>query len=329
MNFGTIGTGWITDAFIEASKASSGLTHNVVYSRTKEHADDFAKKHRVEHVFTDMNEMAASNLLDVVYIASPNALHFEQVLLFLKNRKHVICEKPIFSNLQEWEEAHRVAEKNNVYLFEAMRNLHSPNFTVLKKGLEQIGKVRSVILPFVQYSSRYDKYLDGEVPNIFTTEFSGGALVDLGVYPLSLAVGLFGKPENASYFPVKLATGVDGSGTLILEYADHTTTIMCSKIAQSANTCEIHGEKGTLSFENPGDMYQPRIIKNGTKEELPLDADDHPNNMVYEAETFASIIRSKDIESYDRLKELSRDVLTITEKVRHENGIMFDREKIN
>ncbi|TMN21468.1 Gfo/Idh/MocA family oxidoreductase [Lentibacillus cibarius] len=327
MHLGTVGTGWITEAFIEASKETGQFTLTSVYSRTIDKANAFAEKHGATHAFADLEDMAASKTVDVVYIASPNSHHFRHVLQFLKGKKHVICEKPIFSNLKEWEEAYRVAEENGVFLFEAMRNLHTPNFNRLQEGLEQIGTVRSMILPFVQYSSRYDKFLAGENPNVFTTAFSGGALTDLGVYPLSIAVGLFGKPANAVYFPVLLDSGVDGSGTLILNYPGFTATILCSKIAQSANMCEIHGEKGTVVFENTGDMYHPRVRLHGDDGVRELPADDHPNNMVYEAEAFAAIIKATDTDAYERLKKISYDVLTVTEKVRHENGIIFDVER--
>ncbi len=212
-------------------------------------------------------------------------------------------------------------------MFEAMRNLYAPNFTRIQEGVEQIGAVQSMILPFVQYSGRYDKYLAGEDPNVFTTAFSGGALMDLGVYPLSIAVGLFGKPSNAAYFPVLLDSGVDGSGTLVLEYPGFTATILCSKIAQSINTCEIHGENGTLVFENAGDMYHPKVLRNKGDEVVELSADDHPNNMVYEAESFVRIIETNDTDAYERLKTISYDVLAVAENVRRENGIIFDSEK--
>ncbi|GAB4073005.1 Gfo/Idh/MocA family oxidoreductase [Barrientosiimonas marina] len=326
MNFGTVGTGWITDAFIEASGYSQELTHSAVYSRTTNKADAFAQKHDVKHVFTDIQEMAASDVLDVVYIASPNALHFEQSVAFLKQQKHVICEKPIFSNIHEWEEAHRIADEQGVFLLEAMRNVHAPNFRTIWEELQQIGPIRSMILPFVQYSSRYDKHLAGDVPNVFSPVFSGGALVDLGVYPLALALGLFGAPVSSAYYPVKLSSDVDGSGVLILEYPGFTGTILCSKIAQSSNTCEIHGEKGTLVFDNPGDMYHPRIIRPDGGE-TQLSADDHPNNMVYEASIFAQIICEGDKQTYEKLTKLSRDILMITEKARYSNGILFDSEK--
>lgn len=327
MKFGTVGTGWITEAFIEAAKESESLTYTAVYSRQVEKAKTFAEKHNAELVFNNIKKMAASEELDAVYIASPNAMHFEHVLTFLEHKKHVICEKPIFSNLKEWNKAYETAADNNVFLFEAMRNLHSPNFASVQEGLQKIGQVRSMILPFVQYSSRYDKYLAGEKPNIFTAKFSGGALVDLGVYPLALSAGLFGKPDTAAYFPVKLDSGVDGSGALVLTYPGFSGTILCSKIAQSSNQCEIHGEKGTLFFDNAGDMYNPKVVMNSTKEEIRLEADDHPNNMVYEAKEFARIIKSGDTDKYERLKQISYDVLEVTEKVRKENGIVFDSEK--
>ncbi|RYG73718.1 Gfo/Idh/MocA family oxidoreductase [Lentibacillus lipolyticus] len=327
MNFGTVGTGWITESFIEAARETGELTHTAVYSRREDKARSFAEKHGAAHAFTDLEEMASNDELDAVYIASPNSHHFQHVLTFLRKKKHVICEKPIFSNLREWEEAYRVAEENGVYLFEAMRNLHAPNFARLQEGLEQIGTVRNMILPFVQYSSRYDKYLAGENPNVFTTAFSGGALMDLGVYPLSIVVGLFGKPANAVYFPVLLDSGVDGSGTLVLEYPDFTAAIVCSKIAQSSNTCEILGENGTLVFENAGDMYHPKVVRNKGKDVTELPADEHPNNMVYEVQAFARIIQNGDRDTYERLKKISYDVLAITENVRRENGIIFDSEK--
>src|SRR5699024_10922031 len=159
--------------------------------------------------------VANSKLIDCIYIASPNSMHFEHTLLFLKNKKHVIREKPIFSNKTEHKKAYEVAEANNVYLYEAMRSIVKPDLQLLKDNLNKCGKIPSVVLNYSKYSSRYTKVLNGEEPNIFSLNFSGGSLVDLGVYPLSAAVSLFGKPVETTYYPTKITTGVDGSGTLI------------------------------------------------------------------------------------------------------------------
>lgn len=327
MRFGTIGTGWITDAFIEAAKSAENFIHSAVYSRTLDKASTFAEKHNVKNVFTDIEQMAQSSEIDCVYIASPNSMHAEHAIIFLKQKKHVVCEKPIFSNVKEWEEAHQVAEENGVYLFEAMRNIHSPNFKSLKDNVDKIGNVRSMSLHLIQYSSRYDKYLQGENPNIFTPEFSGGALVDLGVYPLSVAVALFGQPEGVSYFPVKLESGVDGNGTIVLTYSDFTCTILCSKISNSYNACEIQGEQGTLIFDDAGEINNPRLFLTPSKEQVTLESVNQDNNMVFEIDQFRRIIETGDDQKYQELKNISYNVLSITEKARRQTGIVFASEK--
>jgi predicted dehydrogenase len=327
INLGTVGTGWITESFIEAAKLSGKLNVTAVYSRTKEKAKALAHTYEAAHYFSDIEEMAKSAEIEAVYIASPNSIHFEQALTFLKNKKHVICEKPIFSNTAELEEAYQTAEDNGVYLFEAIRNIHTPNFAILKEKLHLAGKIRSTVLPYIQYSSRYDLFLKGEVPNIFSSTYSGGALVDLGVYPLYLAVGLFGEPKKAAYHPVILSSGVDGSGTLVLEYQDFMCTILCSKISHSVIPCEIHGEKGTFVLEDAAPISEIRFIDSHTKESEILSVAQEDKDMVYECINIAQIIETKDDTQYEKLKDLSQIVLQITEKARRQNKIVFGVEQ--
>ncbi|MFZ3578877.1 Gfo/Idh/MocA family protein [Virgibacillus sp. DJP39] len=327
LNFATVGTSWITTAFINASRETNDFTLTAVYSRSEEKAKEFAAIHGAPNMYTDFEQMAKSSQIECVYIASPNSLHFEQAIMFLKNKKHVICEKPIFSNTKELNQAHEVAKENHVYLFEAVRNIHSSNFQVLKERVNEIGQVRSMLLHRSKYSSRYDEYLKGEKPNIFSSNFSGGALVDLGVYPLYLAITLFGEPRTTSYFPVILDSGVDGNGTLVLTYSGFTCTIMCSKISDTNNSCEIHGEAGTLAFMNAGTITGLERFETKTKKRTLCKTTDIEHDMGYEIENFKRIIERNDIQEYRRLKDLSFAVLSITEKVRKQNGIWFKGEK--
>src|SRR4051794_28274423 len=95
MKYGTIGTSPITNEFIESAKLVDGMELTAVYSRNIEKGISFAGKHGVKSVFIDLEQMASSELIDAVYIASPNSLHYEQSKLFLEKGKHVLCEKPI------------------------------------------------------------------------------------------------------------------------------------------------------------------------------------------------------------------------------------------
>ncbi|MGG4505894.1 Gfo/Idh/MocA family oxidoreductase [Heyndrickxia sporothermodurans] len=326
MKFATIGTNWITSTFIESAHKSGKLTLKAVYSRSINKAKEFAAKHSVSLYFNDMTELAKHPEIDIVYIASPNSLHFEHAKLLLENNKHVICEKPIFSNMKEFTEAHKIANDHGVYLFEAIRNIHTPNINQLMKQLPKIGTIRSALLHYVQYSSRYDAFLEGNTPNVFSTEFSGGALVDLGVYPLSVAIKLFGKPLSYSYHPTILRSGVDGNGTLILRYKEFVCTIICSKISHSYIQNEIHGETGSILMDS-ATPTSLELINNKTKERKSIGVDQEELDMIYEIDTFTNIIENNDQTAYSELTQISETILSITETVRKQNNIIFQSDK--
>ena len=163
--------------------------------------------------------------------------------------------------------------------------------------------------------------------NIFSLNFSGGALVDLGVYPLSAAISLFGKPVETAYYPTKITTGVDGSGTLILTYPSFICTILCSKISTSHNPSEIQGEEGTFIVDDMGAFANVTFKANHTVHEESLINGYPHHDMIYEVESFINIIKENDQKNYKKLKEISANVLEITEKVRRENNIIYKVEK--
>ncbi|SQA97699.1 1,5-anhydro-D-fructose reductase [Cedecea neteri] len=112
IRFAVIGTNWITRQFVDAAHESGKYKLTAVYSRSLEQAQTFANDYPVEHLFTSLDELAKSDVIDAVYIASPNSLHGPQSLLFLSHKKHVICEKPLASNLAEVEAAIACAREN-------------------------------------------------------------------------------------------------------------------------------------------------------------------------------------------------------------------------
>ncbi|MFX3619236.1 MAG: Gfo/Idh/MocA family protein [Sporolactobacillus sp.] len=327
MKLATIGTGKITDSFLQAVRATGKMTYTAAYSRSEEKAKAFAHEHQAEKGFTSIEKLAESSDVDVVYVASPNMLHFKQVAILLRGGKHVICEKPIFATRKEFDQAFQLAEENHVFLFEAIRNIQTPAFKMLQANLAQAGQVRSVVFQLVQYSSRYDQFLDGHITNVFSPDFAGGALEDLGVYTLYPIIALFGAPLNAVYYPVKLSNGIDGSGTIVLQYDQFVCTLLCSKIAYSDAPSEIHGEKGTWRINNPSDIYRLEWIDAHTKESQLVKSCETENDKIYEIARFAEIIEQQDHEGYLYLKGLSREVVTIMENVRKKNGILFPNDK--
>ncbi|EAF1325702.1 Gfo/Idh/MocA family oxidoreductase [Listeria monocytogenes] len=327
MKLGIMGTNWITDSFIEAAINSGEWNLTAVYSRTEEKARAFGEKYGDLTYFTDIEEMGKSDALDAVYIASPNALHYQHAVSLLKNKKHVIVEKPIFSTVAELEHAHQIARENNVFLFEAARHIQEPNFKRLQENIEKVGTIHGATLAYMKYSSRFDQVLNGEEPNIFSLKFSGGSIVDLGVYPLYSAITLFGEPIKATYFATKLPTGVDGLGPIILEYPTFNITIIQGKNSQSFLPSEIYGQKGTLIVDPLTGIEKITFYDNATKEETELAGPVVANDMQFEAAEFARIIEQSDRDTYEYLADLSLKVLRVSNELRHQNDIWFDAEK--
>lgn len=327
MKLGIMGTNWITDAFIEGAINSGEWNLTAVYSRTEEKARAFGEKYGELTYFTDIEEMGQSDACDAVYIASPNALHYQHAVSLLKNKKHVIVEKPIFSTVAELEHAHQIARENNVFLFEAARHIQEPNFKRLQESIEKVGTIHGATLAYMKYSSRYDQVLNGEEPNIFSLKFSGGSIVDLGVYPLYSAITLFGEPVKATYFATKLPTGVDGLGPIILEYPTFNVTIIQGKNSQSFLPSEIYGQKGTLIVDPLTGIEHITFYDNATKEEAELAGPTVANDMQFEAAEFARIIEQSDRDTYEYLADLSLKVLRVSNELRHQNDIWFDAEK--
>ncbi len=322
VRFGVIGTNKISHNFVEAAMAVDGFELTAVYSRKEETAKDFASAYGVTNVFTDLEELSKSPLIDAIYIASPNSFHCSQALLFLKNKKHVLCEKAFASNAREAREMIETARENNVLIMEAMRNTVVPNFLALKANLYKLGKIRKVFMSKCQYSSRYDSYKNGVVLNAFKKELSNGALMDIGVYCVHPVVALLGKPQEVIATSVMLESGVDGQGTAILKYDGMDVTIIYSKISDSRLPVEIQGEEGTLTASEVYDFKDVSIKYRNGKEEILSRKHEH-ENMYYEIKEFVSLVQEGKLESSLNSHEKTILSLEIMDEIRRQIGLQY------
>lgn len=327
INFAVIGTGWITDSFIKSAEATKQWKLVAVYSRHEHTAKAFGAKFDVDHHFTDLHAMVADDQIHAVYIASPNSLHYDQAKTVLSYRKHVVIEKPATSTTAELDDLFRTAKEQGVFLIEAFRHLQESNFKILQRSLPQLGPIYGASLNYASYSSRYNNVLAGETPNIFNLKFSGGALADLGVYTISAAVALFGKPVSQTYKPIIIKTGADGGGLITLNYENFGVQINASKCYTSKAPSEVYGENGTLVVNAVTDIDTVKFLDAKGKTEKELAGQKAELNLQEEAEEFARIIDQGDKTAAEKLEEISRITLAITEDLRHQNGLLFDVEK--
>ncbi|HHX24159.1 MAG TPA: Gfo/Idh/MocA family oxidoreductase [Thermoanaerobacterales bacterium] len=327
VRFGVVGTSWITDAFIKAASLNKDFKLNAVYSRTKERAKSFSEKYGVTNIFTDLEKMARSPEIDAVYIASPNSLHSEQSILFLNNRKHVLCEKPLASNSREVINMIKAAKENKVVLMEAMKTTFLPNFIVIKHNLHKIGKIRRAVVSYCQYSSRYDSFKQGKLSNIFNPQFSAGSLMDIGVYCVYPVLYLFGEPKEIIASCLLLDSGVDGQGTVCLKYDDMEAVIIHSKITDSAMPSEFQGEQGSIVLNR---IYIPKkaaiYYRNGTVEDI--SQYQRNEEMYYEVNEFINLIKNGKEQSDVNSHNLSLSVMKVLDEARRQMGVVFPADSV-
>lgn len=326
IRFGIIGTSWITEDFIKSAQLTGKFSLQAVYSRNIERAQEFAAQYGAAHTFTDLQEMAHSELIDAVYIASPNCCHASQAILFLQNNKHVLCEKPIASNLRELQEMIHAAQENKVLLMEALKTTFLPNFQSIKDNLHKIGKVRRMISNKCQYSSRYDTFKAGKEVNTFNPNFSNGSLMDIGIYCLYPIVALFGKPKSIQASANMLTSGVDGQGSVCLSYDDMEAIAIHSKIANSALASEIQGEEGNIIIDKISTIENVTLVdKHGVREDI--SQEQLADSMYYEIQEFIQLIESNKLESRINSYELSLTVMEILEVARQQIGLKFPADQ--
>lgn len=323
MRVGTIGSGVIVDRMIDAMKQTKDVEVVAVYSRTKEKAEAYAKKHQIKKSYHDLEEMFQDNNIDTIYVASPNSLHFEQSKKALQAGKHVICEKPFTPTLKEAEELFHIAKEKNVYIFEAITTIHLPNYQIVKDHLKDVGNIRLVQCNFSQFSSRYDQYKSHQVTNVFDPAFNGGALMDINVYCLHFVTGLFGSPLSSQYIANKGFNGIDTSGVVLMRYPDMLAICTGAKDSSSPNHVYIQGDQGTIRVFGSScgvcsdvEFIPPKkdmIGKKDVSQALDIGVD-QIMHMTYECAEFERIMRLQDMKAYEKLCDQTKLVVSILEE---------------
>ncbi|MDG3131732.1 Gfo/Idh/MocA family oxidoreductase [Streptococcus suis] len=318
--FGVIGTSNISHRFIEAAHLSTYYQLRAVFSRKIETALTFSSHYENVAVFTDL-EAFLSSPMKVVYIASPNALHFKQAKAVLKAGKHAIIEKPMVSTPQELAELRNIAKEKGVFLFEAARNYQEKAFAVIRDFLAD-KTILGAYFSYAKYSSKMPELLAGKTPNIFSTEFSGGALMDLGVYTLYAAIGLFGSPIAARYTAQQLPSSIDLNGIGQLFYNDFHVTIHAGKNVTSNLPSEIYTSEGTLTLNACQYIHSAIFTKHdGTQLVLPIQQANH--SMLEEAQHIAQVIQENNQQLAENWLDSAQIVHQTLYTMRKDAGITF------
>ncbi|MDO4594453.1 MAG: Gfo/Idh/MocA family oxidoreductase [Tissierellia bacterium] len=244
MRLGIIGTGKIAQEVLEVIKDFQISKVILSTHRSRQKSEKLSQIYNIEKIYYEYDELLKDKL-DTVYVALPNNLHYEFCKKAIESNKNVIVEKPICTNLNQLEHLKSLANKNGVFLIEAMNIHHLKALKSIKKDLNKIGNIKTVQLNYTQYSSRFDDFKKGIIKPVFDPKYNGGALNDLGIYNIHALIYLFGMPKEYKYYP-NINKNIDTSGILICDYGEFKATLIAAKDSIGESGILISGEDGYI-----------------------------------------------------------------------------------
>jgi predicted dehydrogenase len=320
INWGIIGLGKIANKFAEDLMLSENAVLRGVASRDINKAEDFAEKFNSTKYYGSYQELANDSEIDIIYIATPHTLHFENAMMCLKNNKAVLCEKPIGMNAHQVRQMISEAKSRNLFLMEGIWTRFIPATEKLIELLDKktIGEVQSVRADFgfkgdLNFKSRvYDKKL------------GGGSLLDVGIYPIYLSLLVLGKPTEIEAEASFIETQVDGSCRMVFEYENGSKANLDSSIETDTPTeAYISGTKGVLKLHRRFHHSEKiTITQNGETETI--DIKYKGNGYIHEIEEVNTCILNNKTESVKLPLSISLDLISLIDIIREEIGLKYD-----
>lgn len=322
LNWAVLGTGVIANEMATALQ-KMGKRLYAVGNRTQEKAVAFAEKYDVEKVYDDFQEMFTDPQVDVIYITTPHNTHIQFLREALKNKKHVLCEKSITLNSAELEEAMQLAKENNVILAEAMTIWHMPLYQKLWKMVEsgELGKVQMI-------QANFGSYKEYNMENrFFNRNLAGGALLDIGVYALSVVRSFMeSKPQEVKSQVRYAPTGVDEqAGILLMNESGQQAGITLSLHSKQPKRVIISCEKAYIEISEYPRAQKATIVDAATGAITYIEEGSTENALQYELEDMEEAILKGNIEKMKL--DYSRDVMEIMTGLRKEWNMKYPEEE--
>jgi predicted dehydrogenase len=333
LRWGILGAGAIAKRFCSDVKPLGDHKLQAVGSRDQAKADAFGDQFEISTRHSSYEALVADPDVDVIYVATPHTFHKEHSLLALRAGKPVLCEKPFTINLAEAEEVVAEARKLGVFLMEGM---WSRCFPIMAKAREfaksgDIGSARMIEADFGFRGGKLgaDNLLEGFNPEgrLFNPALGGGALMDVGVYPISLAMMFFGAPAQVASLGVLGSTGVDENTGVLLQFPGNEIGLLSTSLqVNTPQKATILGTDGRIEIHSP--WWKPSVLtvyrngKDPERIELPFEG----GGFQFEAMHVADCLRAGKLESDIIPLDGSLAVMKTLDTVRQQLGIKYPME---
>ena len=330
MKWAVLGTGVIANEMAQALE-KMGEHLYAVGNRTYTKAVAFAEKYQVEKVYDDFHEMFTDPKTDIIYITTPHNTHIQFVREALKNKKHVLCEKSITLNSAELEEANQLAKENGVIFAEAMTIYHMPLYKKLWQLIETgktgdpdipaLGKVQMIQLNF----GSYKEYNMNN--RFFNRNLAGGALLDIGVYALSLARSFMAEQPTQVASQVKYAEsgGDEQAGILLMNGQGQMATVALSLHSKQPKRAVISCEYGYIEIMEYPRADRAIIVEAESGKKHEIEAGDTKDALYYEMKDMEQAVKEND-PSIMRVQDTA-DVMAMMTQIRQDWGMKYPEEE--
>ena len=321
-NWGILGPGGIAKAFAEDLKRLDGHSIAAVGSRTLSNAQSFANTFGGT-AYGSYEELVADPQVDAIYVATPHPAHKENVILALNAGKPVLCEKPFAVNATEAQQMVDAANKNGVALMEAMWARFLPHYAQVREIIQSgvLGKIHTI------HADHGQRLADQNIPRLVEPTLAGGALLDLGIYPVSFAHMILGNPSKITSSAVLTDKGVDAQTSMIFDYASGAQAVLnTTMIEQTPCRAVVAGLHGWLeidrTFYNPASMRV--VLNDGTTTEYPSSYVGH--GLREQAEVFKQLVTSGQQQSQILNWQDTVDIMKTLDQVRSQIGLKYPFE---
>jgi predicted dehydrogenase len=323
IRWGIIGTGGIASAFADDLRLLPDTSVVAVGSRRQETADEFGERFDVPHRYPSYEALVEDPDVDVVYVATPHPGHHPAALMAIEAGKAVLVEKPFTLNAREARELVSAARERGVFLMEAMWARFLPHMAKVRELIASgaLGDVRVVIADHNQWFERDPAH------RLFAPELGGGALLDLGIYPVSLASMVFGTPSKVTAVSDPAFTGVDATTSVLLQYDDGAHAVLTTSLQVLGPTrVAITGTDARIEID--GVFYQPTpftlIERGGSKQRY--DEPHEGSGLRHEAAEVIRCLREGRRESDVLPLDETVQIMETMDEVRRQIGLRYPGE---
>ncbi len=323
LRWGVLAPGRIAGAFVDATSRYTRQRVVAVGSRSAERARAFAAAHGVDRAYGSYEELVADPGIDVVYVASPHSEHAGQALLAIAAGKPVLVEKPFTRNATEAAQVAAAARARGVLAMEAMWTRFLPQTDVIGRLLAD-GVLGEVITVLADHGQSFDPDPQGR---LFNPALAGGALLDLGIYPISFASFVLGGPDTVVATGSVTETGVDAQVSMTLAAGSAQACLNTTLLARTPTTASISGPTGYLEITGP--FYAPAVLSLTTRDgRIVRDPDPIAGHhgLCFEAAHVAQLIADGATESPLLPLDETVRVLATIDEIRRQLGVRYPGE---